>query len=100
MRERKHKRTPESFIELDSEELGFVLEDTEVEVGSGYTLSVNHDEKQRPIVDVKTYGQVDFIKLRKEIERLFPNAQIRQQNRIRSVTIVKKKEKKRPFKKK
>ena len=100
MRERKHKRTPESFIDLNSEKLEFVLEDTEVEVGSGYTLSVNHDEKQRPIVDVKTYGQVDFIKLRKEIERLFPNAQIRKQNRTRSVTIVKKKEKKRPSEKK
>jgi hypothetical protein len=100
MPERKHKREPESLIELDSEELGFVLEPTQIEVGSGYTISVSYDENEKPVVDVKTYGEVDFTKLRREIERAYPNAQIRQINQTSSVTIVKKRKRKYPDRKK
>jgi hypothetical protein len=94
MPKRKQKHEQESFVELDSEELGFVLEPTKIEVGSGYTISVSHDENEKPVVDVKTYGEVDFIKLRREIERAFPNAQIRRLNQTRSVTIVKRRKRK------
>jgi len=100
MAEKKHKRESESLIELDSEELGFVLEPTQVEVGSGYTVSVSYDENEKPIIDVKTYGEVDIAKLRKEIERIFPYAQIRQLDQTQSVTIVKKRKRKRNIKKK
>ena len=93
MPERKHKREPESLIELDPEELGFVLEPTQIEVGSGYTISVSYDKNEKQIVDVKTYGEVDIAKLRRDIEQAFPNAKIRQLNQTRSVTIVKKKKK-------
>ena len=99
MAEKKHKRESESLIELDSEELGFVLEPTQVEVGSGYTVSVSYDENEKPIIDVKTYGEVDIAKLRKEIERIFPNAQIRQLNQTQSVTIVKRRKRKPNIKK-
>jgi len=100
MSERKQKRESEGFIELDSEESGFVLEPTQVEVGSGYTVSVSYDKNEKPIVDVKTYGEVDIAKLRREIERIFPNAQIRQLNQTQSVTIVKKRKRKHNIKKK
>lgn len=100
MSERKHKRVPGSFIALDSEEPGFVLEPTQVEVGSGYTISISYDENEKPIVDVKTYGEVDIAKLRKEVERVFPNAQIRQLNQTQSVTVVKKCRRKHPIKRK
>jgi len=98
MSERKHKREPNGVIELDTEEVGFVLEPTQVEVGSGYTVSVKYDENEKPIVDVKTYGEVDITKLRREIERIFPNAQIRQLDQTNSVTIVKKRKKKHTLK--
>jgi hypothetical protein len=100
MPERKHKREPESLIELDSEELGFVLEPTQIEVGSGYTISVSYDKNEKQIVDLKTYGQVDISKIRRDIERAFPNAKIRQLNQTRSVTIVKRRKRKRSNKKK
>jgi hypothetical protein len=100
MPERKHKREPESFIELDSEELGFVLEPTQIEIGSGYTISVSYDRNEKQIVDIKTYGEVDIAKLRRDIERAFPNAKIRQLNQTRSVTIVKRRKRKRATKKK
>ncbi|MDI6847798.1 MAG: hypothetical protein QMD23_06705 [Candidatus Bathyarchaeia archaeon] len=90
MSERKHKRVPGNFIKLDSEELGFVLEPTQVEVGSGYAISISYDENEKPIVDVKSYGEVDIAKVRKEIERVFPNAKIRQLNQTNAITIVKK----------
>jgi len=100
MAERKSKRESENPVELDSEELGFVLEPTQVEVGSGYTVSVSYDENEKPIVDVKTYGEVDVTKLRREIERAFPNAKIRQLNQTRSVAIVKKRKRKPKMRKK
>jgi hypothetical protein len=94
MAERKHKRESEGLIELDSEESSFVLEPTQVEVGSGYTVSVSYDENEKPIIDVKTYGEVDIAKLRREIERVFPNAQIRRLKQTQSVAIVKKRKRK------
>jgi hypothetical protein len=94
MAERKHKRESEGYVELGSEESGFVLEPTQVEVGSGYTVSVKYDENENPIIDVKTYGEVDITKLRREIERAFPNAQIRRLKQTQSVTIVKKRKRK------
>lgn len=100
MPEHKHKREQGSFIELDSEELGFVLEPTQIEIGSGYTISVSYDKNEKQIVDVKTYGEVDIAKLRRDIERAFPNAKIRQLNQTRSVTIVKRRRRKRSTKKK
>lgn len=95
MAERKHKRGTESLAEVEcNDDLGFVLEPTKIEVGSGYTLCVRYDENEKPVVDVKTYGEVDLTKLRTEIERAFPNAQIRQLIQTQSVTIVKKHKKK------
>jgi len=94
MPERKRRREPENLIEIDREELGFVLEPTQVEVGSGYAISVSYDEDENPIIDVKTYGEVDIAKLRKDIERVYPNAQIRQLSQTRSVTVVKKRKSK------
>jgi hypothetical protein len=100
MAEKKHKREPSSFIELDTEELGFVLEPTQIEIGSGYTVSVSYDEDEKQIIDVKTYGEVNTAKLRKDIKKMFPNAQIRQLNQTQTVTIVKKRKRKPNTKKK
>jgi hypothetical protein len=89
MAERKHKRETEN-LDLECDDLGFVLEPTKIEVGSGYALCIRYDENEKPIIDVKTYGEVNIPKLRAEIERNFPNAQIHQLNQIQSVAIVKK----------
>jgi hypothetical protein len=100
MAERKHKRESEGLVEMGSEESCFVLEPTQVEVGAGYTVSVKYDENEKPIIDVKTYGEVDITKLRREIQRAFPNAQIRRVKQTQSVTVVKKRKRKRNIKKK
>lgn len=90
MSEKKHKRETTSPAELNLlEDLGFVLEPAKIEIGSGYALSISYDEEGNPIVDVKTYGEVDSAKIRKEIERLYPNAQIRNLNEP-TVTVVRK----------
>jgi len=86
---RKQKREPETLVELNPEDTGFILEPTQVEVGSGYTVSVSYDENEKPIVDLKTYGEVNIEHIRREIERIFPHAQIRQLNPQGSVAIVK-----------
>jgi hypothetical protein len=100
MSERRHKRGSEEVTEIDIEDNNFVLEPAQVEVGSGYAIAVSYDENENPIVDVKTYGQVDLAQVRREIERKFPNAQIRQLNQTRSVIVVKKKKRTRIRKKK
>jgi hypothetical protein len=94
MAERKSKHASENPVTVDSEDVNFILEPNHVEVGSGYTIAVNYDEDQRPIVDVKTYGQVDIAQLRRDIERAFPNAQIRRFNQARSFTVAKAKKRK------
>ena len=88
MTERKEKRTSETGIEVDSEDAHFVIEPSHVEIGAGYTVAVSHDEDERQIIDVKTYGQVDITHLRREIARAFPNAEIRRFNQSHSVTVV------------
>jgi len=94
MAEHKH----ETIIEVDQEEAAFTIEPAQVEIGSGYTLCVKYDENENPLVDVKTYGQVDMTKLLKEIKKAFPNAQIRQLNQNQPVIVTKKtkKHKKKP----
>jgi hypothetical protein len=99
MAERKNKRGSENSVTVDSEDTSFILEPNHVEVGSGYTVAVNYGEDERPIVDVKTYGQVDIAQLRRDIGRAFPNAQIRRLNQARSVTVAKVKQTKKKTRK-
>jgi hypothetical protein len=95
MSEKKQRRVPSSSVELSSaEDWVFVLEPAKIEIGSGYSISLNQDEDGNPIIDVKTYGDVDLAKIKRHIECLYPNAQIRHVNEEPTVTIVKKSERK------
>lgn len=89
MAERKQKRESKVPTELEHEE-SFILEPTQVEVGSGYTVALNYNEEEKPVLDVKTYGKVDVAKLRREIERMFPDVQIRSLEQKYSARLVKK----------
>ena len=88
MSERKNKRESENIFEVEAEETTVVSEPTQLEIGSGYTLAVRYDEDQRPVVAVKTYGQVDHAQIRKEITRIFPDARIHHTNKTRSVKMA------------
>ncbi len=44
---------------------------------SGYSISVTYGPDGRPIVNVETYGNIDEDALRREIERMYPGAEIR-----------------------
>jgi hypothetical protein len=92
MAERKHKRGSEG-VELD-EDACVVQEPAQIELGSAYTLAVSYDENERPVVDIKTYGQVDLARLRREIQGVFPNAQIRHKTQPQTVTVAKKNKRK------
>jgi hypothetical protein len=89
MSERKKKQDPENTVEVETEENEFVLEPAQIEVGSGYTLAVHYDENQRPMVAVKTYGQVDLTQIKREILKIFPDAQVKHMNQTKSVRMVK-----------
>jgi len=82
------------------EDISFILEPAQVEIGSGYTISVNYDEKEKQVIDVKIYGEVNEAKMKKEIRKAFPNATIRNINNSSSVSIVKPFRKHREFKQK
>ena len=88
MSERKNKRISETENVKILKKTTFVVKPTHVEVGAGYTVAVSHDEHEREVIDVKTYGQVDMSLLRKEIQRVFPDADIRRFNQADSVTVV------------
>ena len=85
-----HKQKHEPEAPAETEENGFVLEPAQLEVGAGYTVCVHYDEDDKPIVNLKTYGHVDMQRVRREILRVFPNAQIRQLSQSRTTTIVRK----------
>lgn len=91
MSEKKQKREPSGPIELSLiDDSGFVLEPAKVEIGSGYAISLTYDDEGNLIVDLKTYGEVDPAKIKKDVERLYPNARIRHINEEPAVTIVRK----------
>jgi hypothetical protein len=95
MAERKQKRETEEVEEIETEENGFLIRPTQVEIGSGYTMAVSYDENDKVIVDVKTYGVVDLAQLRREILRAFPDAKIRKLDQSRSLIVAKKHKKER-----
>jgi hypothetical protein len=70
------------------EETGFLLEPSKVEVGAAYMLKIDYDQQDNQIVNIKTYGKVDLAKIKQEIQKVFPEAQIRQEPCI--ITITKK----------
>jgi hypothetical protein len=90
MAERRHKRGSEDITELGAENSGILLEPAPIGLGSAYSLAVGHDENEKLVVDIKTYGQVNIMWLRREIKRIFPNAQIRQKGQQQVVTVAKK----------
>lgn len=96
MAERKGKRGSEILEEVDVEECSFLMEPAKVEIGSGYTLQVSYDEDEKPVVDVKTYGQVNLAKLRKDIQKAYPDAHIRRLNEHQTITIIRPRAKKKP----
>jgi len=52
------------------------LRSKSIELGEGYSISVNYDEDGLPKIQVKTYGKIDISELIKEIRRKYPRATI------------------------
>jgi hypothetical protein len=74
MPERKRKKRFFDLFGFGDEDLLFGGEPTESR--SGYSISVTYDEKGKPVVHVKTYGDVDVTELRRDIEQQYPGAKI------------------------
>jgi len=64
------------------------------EGGSGYSISLTYDEKGKPVVQVKTYGDVDKAELRRDIEKQYPGAKIEGLEKKPLIRIIDEKEKK------
>ncbi|MEM2466624.1 MAG: hypothetical protein QXZ47_04955 [Candidatus Bathyarchaeia archaeon] len=96
MSEKKHKCETVSSVKSDfAEDAVFILEPAKIEIGSGYAVFLSYNEEGNLVVDVKTYGDVDLSKIRRDIERLYPDAQIRQLNQEPTAIIVRKQRDKR-----
>jgi len=53
-----------------------------------YSISVTYDEEGKPVVEVKTYGDVDVAELRRDIEQRYPGARIEGLEKKRLIRIV------------
>jgi len=73
MSERRRRRR---FFDLFGFDEDFLFGQEPAEGGSGYSISVTDDEKGKPVVQVKTYGDVDVAELRRDIEQRYPRARI------------------------
>ncbi len=74
MPERKRKRRFFDRFGFGEEDLPFGGKPSEG--GSGYSMSISYDGTGKPVVQVKTYGEVDTVGLRKDIEQKYPGAKI------------------------
>ena len=74
MPERRRKRRFFDIFGFGEEDFLFGGEPTEG--GSGYSMSVTYDENGKPVVQVKTQGDTDTTKLRRDIEQRYPGAKI------------------------
>lgn len=89
MIDRKNKRMVDTNIGVNSNVENLVVEPTQIEVGSGYTVKISYDEDDRAVLDIKTYGQVDTAWLRKELKRAFPKIQLHRFNQANGESVVK-----------
>jgi len=92
MPERRRKRGFFDFFDFGKED--FLLGREPVEGGSGYSISVTYDEKGKPVVQVKTYGDVDAAELRRDIEKRYPGARIEGLEKKPLIRIVNEEEEK------
>jgi len=74
MPERKKRRRFSDLFGFDEEKL--FLGEEPIEGESGYSISVTYDGSGKPVVQVKTRGDVDVAELRKDIEQQYPGARI------------------------
>jgi hypothetical protein len=75
MPERKRKKKG-IFDLFDFGEKDFVFGKEPAGGGSGYSISVTYDEGGKPLVKVKTHGDVDVAELRRDIEQRYSGARI------------------------
>jgi len=87
MSDQEKKPTVVKPVWLSATDEKLELKPSEVEVGSGYTVRINRDENDTPVLDIKTYGEVDTNRLRKELQRAFPEIQIRRINPTTTSTV-------------
>ena len=88
MIDRKNKRAANRDIEVNGAEHNFFLEPAQVEIGSGYTVKVSYDESDKPVLDIKTYGEVDTAWLQKELKRIFPKIQTQRLRKAKSRNVI------------
>ncbi len=91
MSERKRKKRFSDFFGFGEED--FLLGRETSRGGSGYSISVTYDDAGKPIVQVKTHGNVDVTKLRKDIEQRYPGAKIEGLEKKPLIRIVDEEEK-------
>jgi hypothetical protein len=60
---------------------------------SGYSISVTYDEAGKPLVRVKTRGDVDATELRRDIKRRYPGARIEGLEKKPLIRVVEEEEK-------
>ncbi len=74
MPERKRKRRFFDLFGFGEED--FLFGGAPTEGGSGYSISVTYDEKDKPVVHVRTQGDIDAAELCRDIEKRYPGAKI------------------------
>jgi IMP dehydrogenase/GMP reductase len=94
-RKRNRSRGPIDIFGFSEDNFifGNELEHTKGAVGSGYSMSVTYDEKGKPLVKVKTHGDVDVTELRRDIQQRYPGAKIEGLEKHPLIRVVSEEEK-------
>lgn len=88
MSEQKRKKKSAEILDVDGK--SFLLKSEPIEVDAGYSMSITDGDKENrePVVHVKTYGDVDVTKLRKEIKQKYPKAKVEVMTEHPSILVV------------
>ena len=91
MTERNRRKNLPIFSDSDESDQFIITEPECIEIASGYSISVKYDQKGRPLICVKKYGDVDTRGLRRIIERSYPGASIRGLAKPKPIKFIEKK---------
>lgn len=90
MPERKKKRRFSDLFGFNKED--FLFGQEPIKGGSGYSISVTHDNSGKPVVQVQTRGDVNTTELQRDIEQQYPGARIKGLEKKPLIKIVSEKD--------
>ena len=88
MPDQTQRKAPSHLPHPDDLEEFILTEPEPIEIGEGYSVSVEYDKNGKPQIYIKKYGDVDTRGLRRKIERSYPGATIQGLEKLEQIEMA------------